>query len=100
MFTRYYALHPGNFGGKGNLINFHYVYILVSETDETRHYTGTTENLESRLKAHNNGQVPHTSKYLPWRIETAIAFSCPKKAANFEKYLKSHSGRAFAKKRL
>jgi predicted GIY-YIG superfamily endonuclease len=100
MFTRYYALHPGNFGGKGNLINFHYVYILVSETDETRHYTGTTENLESRLKAHNNGQVPHTSKYRPWRIETAIAFSCPKKAANFEKYLKSHSGRAFAKKRL
>ena len=80
--------------------NFHYVYILVSEIDETRHYTGVTEDLESRLKAHNNGQVPHTSKYRPWRIETAIAFSCREKAANFEKYLKSHSGRAFAKKRL
>ena len=67
--------------------NFHYVYILVSETDETRHYTGITEDLESRLKAHNNGQVPHTSKYRPWRIETAVAFSCLQKAANFEKYL-------------
>jgi len=82
------------------LNNFHYVYILVSETDETRHYSGITEDLESRLKDYNNGQVPHTSKYRPWRIETAIAFSSRKKAANFEKYLKSHSGRAFAKKRL
>ena len=100
MFTRYYASHPRQFKGKGNLNNFHYVYILVSETDENRHYTGLTDDLESRLKAHNNGQVPHTSKYRPWRIETAIAFSCPQKAANFEKYLKSHSGRAFAKKRL
>lgn len=83
-----------------SLNNFHYVYILASETDETRHYTGITDDLDSRLKAHNNGQVPHTAKYRSWRVETAIAFSCRKKAADFEKYLKSHSGRAFAKKRL
>jgi len=82
------------------LNDFHYVYILASEADETRRYTGLTENLESRIKAHNNGQVPHTSKYRPWRIETAIAFRSREKAAQFEKYLKSHSGRAFAKKRL
>jgi putative endonuclease len=75
------------------LNNFHYVYILVSETDETRHYTGITDDLESRLKAHNNEQVPHTSKYRPWRIETAIAFSCPKKASDFEKYLMWLSGK-------
>jgi predicted GIY-YIG superfamily endonuclease len=87
-------------GGAVDLNKFHYVYILVCENDETRQYTGITEDLESRLKAHNDGQVPHTSKYRPWRVETALAFSCPKKAANFEKYLKSHSGRAFAKKRL
>ncbi len=42
---------------------FHYVYILVSEQDEKRHYTGLTENLIDRLKAHNAGQVPHTSKF-------------------------------------
>jgi putative endonuclease len=53
---------------------FHYVYVLVSEADESRHYTGITENLENRLKAHNNGQVPHTSQFRPWRIETAVAF--------------------------
>ena len=77
---------------------FNYVYILVSAQDATRHYTGITENLEDRLKAHNSGQVPHTSKFRPWRIETAIAFNSKEKALNFEKYLKSHSGRAFAKK--
>lgn len=78
--------------------NFHYVYILTSEADETHHYTGLTENLESRLKTHNRGHVPHTSKHLPWRIETAIAFRSHEKATEFEKYLKSHSGRAFAMK--
>ena len=32
------------------------------------------------------------------QIETAIAFRSKEKASAFEKYLKSHSGRAFAKK--
>jgi putative endonuclease len=78
--------------------SFHYVYILISEADEARYYTGLTKDLEARLKAHNRGQVPHPSKHLPWRIETAIAFRSREKAAEFEKYLKSHSGRAFARK--
>ena len=78
--------------------SFHYVYILVSESDETRHYTGLTENMEARLKTHNAGQVSHTAKYRPWRIEIATAFHSREKAAAFEKYLKSHSGRAFATK--
>ena len=77
---------------------FHYVYILVSESDQSRHYTGLTKDLDSRLKAHNNGQVPHTAKFRPWRIETAIAFRSREKAAEFETYLKSHAGRAFAAK--
>ena len=77
---------------------FYYVYILSSDLDGTRHYTGLTEDLEARLKAHNSGQVPHTSKYRPWKIETAIAFRSREKALAFEKYLKSHSGRAFASK--
>ncbi len=78
--------------------NFHYVYILVSESDKTRHYTGLTENLESRLKAHNAGQCQHTSSFKPWQVQTAIAFCSREKAVLFEKYLKSHSGRAFAVK--
>jgi putative endonuclease len=77
---------------------FHYVYSLTSESDNNRHYTGLTQNLEARLQAHNAGQVSYTSKYRPWKIETAIAFRSRKKAAAFENYLKTHSGRAFAAK--
>jgi len=77
---------------------FHYVYILVSEAEPTHHYTGLTDDLHARLAKHNEGGVPHTAKYRPWRIETAIAFRCRDRAAAFEKYLKSHAGRAFAKK--
>jgi predicted GIY-YIG superfamily endonuclease len=43
--------------------------------------------------------VPHTSKYGPWRIKTYIAFNDEKQAIASERYLKSASGRAFAKKR-
>jgi putative endonuclease len=49
---------------------------------------------------HNAGEVPHTSKYGPWRIRTYVAFSDERQAIAFEKYLKSGSGRAFAKKHL
>jgi putative endonuclease len=77
---------------------FNYVYILVSRSHPDRHYTGCTTDLAERLAAHNTGRCPHTSKFVPWQIETAIAFRCPEKAAAFERYLKSGSGRAFATK--
>lgn len=77
---------------------FHFVYILVSARDPRQHYTGRTTNLGARLKAHNAGQVPHTSKLKPWRIDTAIAFRNRSNAVEFDEYLKSHSGRAFASK--
>jgi predicted GIY-YIG superfamily endonuclease len=80
------------------LSKFCHVYILVAEADPVRHYTGLTQDLEARLLAHNAGQVSRTSKYRPWQIETAIAFRSREKAAAFERYLKSHSGRAFATK--
>lgn len=80
--------------------NFHYVYLLIRQTDPSHHYTGITVNLETRIKAHNAGQVPHTAKYRPWVVETAIAFRCRGKVIKFEKYLKTHSGRAFARKHL
>ena len=54
---------------------FYYVYIVQSIPDPTRFYTGFTENLENRLKDHNSGKDPHTAKYKPWKIKTAIAFT-------------------------
>ena len=75
-----------------------FVYMLNSISQPDRYYIGHTENLEQRLRYHNSGQVQHTSKYVPWKIETVIMFRNKEKALAFEKYLKSHSGRAFAKK--
>lgn len=77
-----------------------YVYILRSLGIPERYYVGVTADLSSRLKKHNAGEVSHTSKYAPWTIKTYVAFSDEKQAFAFEKYLKSASGRAFAKKRL
>ena len=55
------------------------------------YYTGFTENLESRLDAHNAGKCTHTDKFKPWKIKTATAFSDQSKAFAFEKYLKTAS---------
>jgi putative endonuclease len=79
---------------------YYYVYILKSEQFTETYYTGFTTILEVRLSKHNNGEVPHTSKYKPWFIKNFIAFTDKDKALAFKKYLKSHSGRAFAKKHL
>jgi predicted GIY-YIG superfamily endonuclease len=75
---------------------FHYVYILRSTIDPDRHYVGMTSDLQRRLRAHNAGESSHTAKHKPWTIEGFVAFSSRRKAAAFEKYLKSGSGRAFA----
>ena len=76
-----------------------YVYILESECGG-HFYVGVTDDLKMRLRRHNAGTVPHTSKHLPWRLKTYIAFNDAEQAFAFERYLKSASGRAFAKKRL
>lgn len=81
-------------------MRFFYVYILESEQNPGHFYIGFTDDLASRLKAHNSGQSSHTLKYRPWRIKTAVAFTDRQRALDFEAYLKSPSGRAFAKKRL
>ena len=77
-----------------------YVYILESLSEADRFYVGITGDLKARLKTHNDGRVAHTSKFVPWRIKTYLAFSNEAQAFQFERYLKTASGRAFAKKRL
>jgi predicted GIY-YIG superfamily endonuclease len=81
-------------------MSFKYVYILQSIESPEHFYVGITDNLKARLARHNAGEVSATAKKLPWRIKTAIAFTNDQQAAHFEKYLKTASGRAFAKKRL
>jgi predicted GIY-YIG superfamily endonuclease len=79
-------------------MNFHYVYILQSVANPDRYYVGLTDDLQKRLRKHNAVEVSHTVKLKPWTIKTAIAFRVRERAAEFERYLKSGSGRAFARK--
>lgn len=75
-----------------------YVYILLC-IDST-YYTGCTSNLEERMIRHNKKEVSYTKTRLPFKLITYITFSDKYKAYNFEKYLKSGSGKAFMFKRL
>ena len=77
-----------------------YVYILQSELSDQHFYVGITDDLRARVGKHNNGEVSHTSKFRPWHLKTYVAFADKRRAFEFEQYLKSASGRAFAKKRL
>jgi predicted GIY-YIG superfamily endonuclease len=77
-----------------------YVYLLQSEADPRHRYTGFSTNLAERVKVHNAGESPHTSKFRPWRLKAYFAFEDEAKARDFEAYLKSGSGKAFANKRL
>jgi putative endonuclease len=77
-----------------------YVYLLSSQSHQDQRYVGLTSDLKARLQKHNNGGVPHTSKYRPWAIDAYFAFKTREQAARFEHYLKSDSGRAFANRHL
>ena len=74
------------------------VYILRSERDAARHYTGLTSDVTTRLAWHNAGQNTHTARDRPWRLIVSIEFATEQAARCFERYLKTGSGRAFAKR--
>ena len=75
-----------------------YAYILQSVSKPTEHYRGSTSDLRQRLANHNAGKCSHTTKFRPWRIKFYAAFESPDLARDFETYLKSGSGHAFAKR--
>ncbi len=75
-----------------------YVYILRSIPSPKQIYTGITEDLPTRLNDHNQGKSTHTRKFKPWECVVAIRFADESKAREFEKYLKTGSGRAFLRR--
>lgn len=77
-----------------------YVYLIRSISFPGQVYVGITEDLKKRLRVHNSGGSIHTAKYNPWELVVYMGFKSEAKAREFEKYLKSGAGRAFAKKRL
>src|SRR5882762_222136 len=77
-----------------------YVYIIRSIEFPDQEYTGAASDLKRRIAEHNAGKSAHTAKFKPWKLVWYCAFPDKFKALAFEKYLKSHSDRAFAKKRF
>ena len=78
----------------------YYVYLIRSIKIPTKTYIGFTNDLEQRLKKHNEGASISTCDHRPWKLITYICFDDEVKAIEFEKYLKVGSGHAFAQRRL
>ncbi len=79
--------------------NMWYVYIIKS-LKRNFIYTGSTNNIERRIEEHNSGICDCTKPYKPFRLIAYFALDGKDKAINFEKYLKTGSGKAFLSKRL
>jgi predicted GIY-YIG superfamily endonuclease len=77
-----------------------YVYILRSQKDPAHFYTGFTKDLKRRLAEHNRSEGHYASTHAPWNLQWYSAFEDETRAHNFETYLKSGSGREFAKRHL
>jgi predicted GIY-YIG superfamily endonuclease len=74
-----------------------HVYVLKSDADK-RPYIGVTSNVARRLDTHNSGGSVWTAPFRPWRLAVSIEFPTEDRALQFERYLKSGSGRAFARR--
>ena len=75
----------------------YYVYSLKCKDG---YYVGCTDDLKDRIDRHQKGHVPATAKRLPVKLDFYVAIENKYKAFEFEKYLKSGSGRAFINKHL
>ena len=75
-----------------------FVYVLRSDQNPRRHYVGLTSDVAARLEWRNAGQNQHTAKDRPWHLLVSLEFRTADAAGQFERYLKTGSGRAFAKR--
>jgi len=75
-----------------------FVYIL--KCADNSNYTGCTSDLEDRINRHLKGENTYTKERLPVTLVYYSAFMDKYKAYEFEKYLKTGSGKAFANKRF
>lgn len=74
-----------------------YVYILEESNTIGSYYVGFTEDLRKRIADHKSGNTRSTQGR-EWQLKAYFAFRKEMIARNFEKYLKSGSGRAFCRK--
>jgi putative endonuclease len=74
------------------------VYFL--ELRNTDIYVGSTNDLRRRFTSHQSGHVVSTRKLLPAVLRSYVAVTEEATARKLERYFKSGSGKAFAKKRF
>ena len=77
-----------------------FVYVLKNASQPPRYYTGLTSDFHARLAAHNDGRCRHTAPGRPWQLDVIVEFADEARAVALERYLKSGSGSAFAKRHL
>ena len=66
----------------------YFVYILFSESIQ-KFYIGQTNNIEHRLKRHNQGSEKYTSKGTPWALVWYASKESRSDAVIFERKLKN-----------
>ena len=75
------------------------VYVLKSLKDG-KQYTGSTEDLERRLKEHNAGKTASTRRRRPFVLVHTEEYESREAAEDRERYLKTGKGREELKKLL
>ena len=75
-----------------------YVYFLQLTNGDI--YVGSTNDLKRRLSSHQAGQVISTKQNLPVKLKSYVAVESEALARKLERYFRSGSGKAFAKKRF
>jgi putative endonuclease len=74
-----------------------FVYVLLNQVNDSP-YVGITSDVARRLDTHNSGGSVYTAPCRPWRLAVALEFPGERQALQFERYLKSGSGRAFMRR--
>lgn len=77
----------------------YFVYVLQSTVDQQL-YVGFSENLEQRLKSHNDGEVTSTQSRRPWERIFYECYINKADALRREKYLKTTMGKRALKMML
>ena len=75
-----------------------YVYFLELTNGDI--YVGSTFDLKARVAAHQNGEVTSTRPFRPVVLRSYVAIETEKQARSLERYFKTGSGKAVAKKRF
>ena len=70
------------------------VYILFSEK-RSRYYVGQTQNIDLRLKRHNQGLVPSTRQGVPWKLVLHVQVSSRSEAILLEKKIKKRGAKRY-----